>query len=88
MLCSIIITNYNKQDYVAAAIDSALSQTFGTREDGCRAEENLEVIVVDDGSTDDFLEAIAPYQNRIILIRKRNGGQASAMNSGTGGKSG
>jgi hypothetical protein len=47
-LCSVIITNYNYAQYVAAAIDSALDQTYA----------NVETIVVDDGSTDNSVDVI------------------------------
>src|SRR5262249_43926268 len=58
--------------FLQDAIDSALRQTY----------RRLEVIVVDDGSTDDSREIIQRYGERIIPILKRNGGQASALNAG------
>jgi glycosyltransferase involved in cell wall biosynthesis len=72
LLCSIIITNYNNCRFVAAAIESALAQTHG----------RTEIIVVDDGSTDESLRVIRAYEALVTFIPKRNGGQASAMNSG------
>lgn len=69
---SIIIVNYNYASYVAEAIDSALEQTY----------PDTEVIVVDDGSTDDSRQIIASYRDRVKSIFKENGGQASAANSG------
>jgi len=54
-LVSIIIPNYNKEKYIKEAIDSALNQTY----------KNIEVIVVDDGSTDGSKEIIKSYGNRI-----------------------
>ena len=71
-LVSIIVNNYNYERFLREAIDSALNQTYG----------NTEVIVVDDGSTDGSLEIIASYGHRIIPLRKRNGGQNSALNAG------
>jgi glycosyltransferase involved in cell wall biosynthesis len=71
-LVSIIIDNYNYERFVGEAIDSALAQTYG----------NIEVIVVDDGSTDDSRRVIAGYGERIKTIFKRNGGQGSAFNAG------
>ena len=55
-----------------AAIDSALAQTY----------PEVEVIVVDDGSTDDSREIIESYGKRIIPVIKSNGGQGSALNAG------
>jgi glycosyltransferase involved in cell wall biosynthesis len=71
---SIIIPVYNGSDYLREAIDSALAQTY----------RNIEVIVVNDGSTDDGkTEAIAlSYGERIRYLRKENGGVASALNLG------
>jgi Glycosyl transferase family 2 len=76
--CSIVITNYNKKGYLAAAINSALSQTY----------RNLEVIVVDDGSNDGSATIIHAYHDKIKAIAKENGGQASAMNRGFAASSG
>jgi glycosyltransferase involved in cell wall biosynthesis len=69
---SIIINNYNYGRYLALAIESALAQTGA----------DTEVIVVDDGSTDDSREVIARYDDRVHAILKENGGQASALNAG------
>lgn len=71
-LVSIIINNYNYGRFLRDAIDSALNQTYS----------NIEVIVVDDGSTDDSREIIAAYGKRIIPVLKENGGQATAFNEG------
>jgi glycosyltransferase involved in cell wall biosynthesis len=70
--CSIIITNYNYGRFLGVCIDSALNQTAG----------DIEVIVVDDGSTDGSRELIAEYGDRITAVLKVNGGQASAFNAG------
>lgn len=67
---SIIIPFYNCQ-FVNIAIESALSQTY----------TNVEVIVIDDGSTK-YIEKIKPYLKSIKFIQKRNGGTASALNTG------
>jgi glycosyltransferase involved in cell wall biosynthesis len=69
---SVIVVNYNYAKFVAAAIDSALAQSW----------LDVEVIVVDDGSTDDSRQIIASYGDRIIPLLKSNGGQASAVNAG------
>ena len=71
-LVSILINNYNYALYISQAIDSALGQTY----------INTEVIVVDDGSTDNSREIIESYGNKIIPVFKKNGGQASAINTG------
>ena len=72
MSVSIIIDNYNYQNYVAAAIESALSQTY----------PHCEIIVVDDGSSDQSQDVIRSFGNKIKPIFKTNGGQASAFNTG------
>ncbi len=69
---SIIVNNYNYGRFLREAIDSALSQTY----------PSTEVIVVDDGSTDNSREVIASYGSRIVPVLKENGGQASALNAG------
>ena len=69
---SIVINNYNYARFLPQAIDSTLNQTY----------DNIEVIVVDDGSTDNSPEIIKSYGNTIVPVIKENGGQASAINSG------
>ena len=70
---SIIINNYNYETYIGAAIESVLNQTFS----------DFELIVVDDGSTDNSRAIIASFQdNRIQIVLKENGGQASTLNAG------
>ena len=69
---SIIIVNYNNAEFLAAAIDSALSQNH----------PYCEVIVVDDCSTDDSRTIIARYGHRIrSVLREANGHQIAALNS-------
>ena len=72
MLVSVVIDNYNSAGFVAAAVDGALAQTC----------PSVEVIVVDDGSTDDSWPVIERFGERILALRKRNGGQSSALNAG------
>jgi glycosyltransferase involved in cell wall biosynthesis len=71
-LASILINNYNYGRFLGQAIDSALSQDYLSKE----------ILVVDDGSTDNSREIIFSYGDRIIPIFKENGGQASAFNAG------
>jgi glycosyltransferase involved in cell wall biosynthesis len=72
MLASIIIDNFNYERYLSRAIESALKQTYGS----------IEVIVVDDGSTDASRAVIHRYDGQITPVLKENGGQASAFNAG------
>jgi glycosyltransferase involved in cell wall biosynthesis len=72
MLVSIIIDNYNYDTFIAQAIESALAQTYAP----------LEVLVVDDGSSDGSMATIGRYAERVQVISKPNGGQGSAYNAG------
>jgi glycosyltransferase involved in cell wall biosynthesis len=70
---SVLLSNYNYAEYIAEAIDSVLEQTY----------QNFELIVADDGSTDNSIEVISGCclrDPRIFLIAKENGGQASGFN--------
>jgi glycosyltransferase involved in cell wall biosynthesis len=69
---SVVIPTYNRADNVERAVKSVLAQ----------AETSLEVIVVDDGSTDDTPERFANPPERVRYIRKPNGGASSARNAG------
>lgn len=73
-LVSIVIPVYNGSNYLAEAIESALSQTY----------ENIEIIVVNDGSKDDGATAAvaARYADKIRYFEKENGGSSSALNLG------
>jgi glycosyltransferase involved in cell wall biosynthesis len=68
---SAIIAAYQASEFIADAIDSLLAQTLPP----------AEIIVCDDGSTDALDAALAPYGDRIMLLRKENGGEASAKNT-------
>jgi glycosyltransferase involved in cell wall biosynthesis len=71
-LVSIIVNNYNYGRFLRESIDSALAQTY----------PRVEVLVVDDGSTDDSPRIIASYGDRVTALLKPNGGQSSAFNLG------
>ena len=70
---------YNVEDYLKEAIDSIINQSIGF-------EENVQLILVDDGSTDKSKDIAKDYKekypNNIIFLSKENGGQASARNLG------
>jgi glycosyltransferase involved in cell wall biosynthesis len=72
MLASIIINNYNYGNFLDYAVDSALAQTY----------RGVEVVVVDDGSTDGSRGVIGRYSGRVVPVLKTNGGQTSALNAG------
>lgn len=71
-LASIVISSYNYARYLRETIESCLDQTY----------PEVEVIVVDDGSTDNSPELIRSYGERILAVFKENGGHASALNLG------
>lgn len=71
-LVSVIIPNYNYAEYLAKAIDSVLEQDY----------ESIEIIVVDDGSTDNSREILRSYESRIKTIEIENSGAPTARNYG------
>lgn len=73
-LVSVLITNYNYEKYIGESIQSVCAQTY----------TNFEVVVCDDGSSDNSLEVIESWckkDPRVRLVRQANGGQGSAMNT-------
>ena len=72
MRVSIIIPVYNAEKYLEECIDSAINQTY----------QDIEIIAVNDGSTDNSLEILKKYSDKIKIISKENGGTASALNAG------
>ncbi len=71
-IVSVIITTYNQARYIGATIQSAIDQDFLDRE----------IIVVDDGSTDDTPALVAAFGDRVVSIRQRNQGVAGSRNTG------
>jgi glycosyltransferase involved in cell wall biosynthesis len=69
---TVIVDTYNHERYIDKAVSSALEQDFPANA--------TEVIVVDDGSTDATAQILRTYESRVRVIRKENGGQASAFN--------
>lgn len=69
---SVLIPVYNRQRYVRQVIDSVLSQTF----------PNFEIIAIDDGSTDESVEILKSYGDRIRLLQQINHGPEVARNAG------
>lgn len=71
-LVSVVITAYNASNWIGETLESVLAQDFS----------DFEVIVVDDGSTDDTTMVVAGFGERVYCIHKANGGQPSARNVG------
>jgi glycosyltransferase involved in cell wall biosynthesis len=69
---SVIIPNYNYARFVGEAIESVISQTY----------PNIEIIVVNNGSTDNSLEILKEFGDRIYLVNQKNLGQSGARKSG------
>ncbi|HHW36017.1 MAG TPA: glycosyltransferase [Bacillales bacterium] len=72
MLVSVIIPTFNCEEYIDKAIESLLEQSY----------RNIEIIVVDDGSTDSTRKVLSKFDKDIIYFYKKNGGEASARNYG------
>ncbi|MEA2700738.1 MAG: hypothetical protein QOI66_5009 [Myxococcales bacterium] len=75
---SIVITCFNYAQFVAAAIEGALAQTYPM----------TEIVVVNDGSTDHSAQVISRYRERVRIIDQPNGGSVSALNRGFAESSG
>ncbi|MDD5729772.1 MAG: glycosyltransferase [Candidatus Omnitrophica bacterium] len=71
---SVIIDTYNYGCFIEQAVESVLDQTF--------PRKDTQIIVVDDGSTDDTAGRLGKYKGEVEYIYKKNGGQASALNAG------
>ncbi|MBI4494288.1 MAG: glycosyltransferase [Chloroflexi bacterium] len=69
---SVVIPTYNRAKYLVQAVESVLGQTF----------RDFELIVVDDGSTDDTAHVLAPYADRLSYVYQRNRREGAARNTG------
>jgi len=71
-LVSVLVPSYNSEVYLQECLESALAQTY----------PNVEIIVVDDGSTDSSLEIAKRFEPRgVLVISQSNRGQAGALNT-------
>jgi glycosyltransferase involved in cell wall biosynthesis len=71
-LVSVIIPTYNSASFLPHSVESVLRQTY----------DHFELLVVDDGSTDNTQEVLAPYRDSIRYLKKANGGPSSSRNLG------
>lgn len=71
-LISVVIPNYNNGRFLIECLESVLIQTY----------ENMEIILVDDGSTDNSLQVLHLYEDKIGLISTENRGASAARNTG------
>jgi glycosyltransferase involved in cell wall biosynthesis len=69
---SVIIPTFNRRDYLPIALDSVLAQTY----------TDYEIVIIDDGSTDDTRDILAPYEKSIRYFYQENLGIAAARNRG------
>ena len=71
-LVSIILPTYNREHVISRSIDSVISQTYS----------NFELIIVDDGSTDNTSDILKKYEGKVEYIKQKNSGVSSARNTG------
>jgi len=71
-LVSVVIPVYNSERYLEECLDSVISQTY----------QNIEIIAIDDGSTDSSLNILEKYSNKVNIFSQKNNGLASALNLG------
>jgi len=71
-LVSVVIPVYNSEKFLAESIESVLNQSY----------ENIEIIAIDDGSTDSSSEILQKHSDRIIILSQKNQGLASALIAG------
>lgn len=77
-MVSVLVPAYNVERYIAEAVESALAQTYPA----------VEVVVVNDGSTDGTADALLPYRDRVVYVEQENRGLAGARNTAIGASSG
>ena len=73
-LVSVVVDTYNHEAFIGEAITSVLQQEYQLGA--------VEVLVVDDGSRDGTAKQLSAFADRVRIVRKENGGQASALNLG------
>jgi len=71
-LVSVVIPVYNSEKFLVESIESVLNQTY----------ENIEIITIDDGSTDSSSDILQRYSDKIIVLSQKNQGLASALKAG------
>ena len=71
-LVSIVIPIYNSEQFLKESLESVINQTY----------QNIEIICIDDGSTDNSLKILKTYSEKITIISQKNQGLASALNAG------
>jgi len=71
-LITVIIPAYNAEKYISKTIESVLNQTYN----------NIEIIIIDDGSTDKTASIVKSYENKVKYIYQENSGVSSARNNG------
>ena len=71
-LVSVIIPTFNGEKFIVEAIESVLDQSY----------KNFEILVVDDGSTDNTISVLKTFKGKVQILQKPNGGPASARNLG------
>jgi glycosyltransferase involved in cell wall biosynthesis len=71
---SVVMATYNFERFVARSIESVLAQDYPA--------DKLDIVVVDDGSTDSTAESVQPYLDRVRYVQKPNGGVLTTINRG------
>lgn len=71
-LLSVVIPTYNRADYITQTIESVLQQTY----------ENIEIIVIDDGSTDDTADVVLRFGRKVRYVRQENAERGASRNHG------